>query len=618
MQSKEERGRQWLGDKACTESGQAKLLTALLMSTYIQSIDNLAMIKDAFADSFNSELFLRLDIYGARERGALLFAKLTVDEVLEQLRPAGNQDLCNALQDLSDITGHLFNTKIPSTADVRKLLQIVNEILDLDDAVFTDKALAANLLFTLFLILNLGEPTLKSLSSWTLSMVSWVIPIDEIQESIATLLRKTEAKALLLAPKPEGADEEPNVVELAQASFNQQYLSLLTTESSDKQTGNIDELAIEKKLVVVEDTMAQASVALVRLMTLRSNNHEFELKIKSLKVLLNSLIDNESRVSGRMYFLDLIANNSEAYQVLLKTLAEQKKIAFEAMVQQLITVNEEQNLSQRMSYGLSWLSVPLTHGYRYVTSQKIQDVALTWMPSTWDSECKGALKQLLMDTLTELNGRVDAQQEEINRINNQLFPQDNDLKRQILSESDDGLLQLQQTVTLAEHAVHVYHALLRSVKKNQLFLKKYQADADRLAHFLQVHNNVWVKLSNFLAQMCWLFKSDAALMVHTVTECKIKLDKLNRQYQAAIDSSFQKIDQDEDVDASIKKQLKKQFYTEMERGHIEPSNRPIGEHSTRLLVKNLERLFATNPQPRKPVFDVNEDIDDESIAIFDF
>ncbi|MDR3502095.1 MAG: hypothetical protein P4L79_05880 [Legionella sp.] len=618
MQSKEERGRQWLGAKAGTESGQAKLLTALLMNNYIQSVNNLGTIKDAFANSFNSELFIRLDIFNARERGALLFAKLTVDEALEQLQPAGNQDLCNALQDLSDITGHLFNTKIPSTADVRKLLQIVNNILDLDDSVFTDKALAANLLFTLFLILNLGEPTLQSLNGWTLKMVSWVIPIAEIRENIDTLLQKAEAKAVILAPKPEGA-EELNVVGLAQSCFNQQYLSLLTAASPGEQTTNIDELAIQKKLRVVEETMAQASVGLLSLMTLRHSNHELGLRVKSLNAFLNVVIENESRVSGRMYFLDLIGGkNSAAYQILLKTLAEQKKTAFETIVQQLTTANEEKNMSQQMAYGLSWLAVPVTHGYRSVTPQKIQDAALTWVPSTWDSECKGALKQLLMDALAELNGTIQAQQEEITRISNQLFQQDNDLKRQILSEPDEGLLQLQQTVTLAAHAVHVYHGLLHSMKKNQDFLQKYQEDAATLEHFIQVHNNFWVKLSNFFSQICWLFKTDAARMVDIVTQCKTKLDKLNTKYQEAIDSSLRKIDQDEDVDAGIKKQLKKQFNTEMDRGRIEPHNHSAGARSTRLLVKSLERLFATNPQPLQPVLDSNEEIEDEPVGILGF
>lgn len=617
MQSKEERGRQWLGDQANTESGQAKLHTALLMHNYIRSVNNLGMIKDAFADSFNSELFIRLNIFDARERGAVLFAKLTVDEALEQLQPAGNEDLCNALQDLSDITGHLFNSKIPSTADVRKLLQIVNNLLDLDDSVFTDKALAANLLFTLFLILNLGEPTLQSLNAWALTAVSWVIPIPEIRESIDTLLQKAEEKAVILAAMPEGT-EELNVVGLAQSCFNQQYLSLLTEQSPNEQLRNTDELVIQKKLVAVEETMAQVSVGLLSLLTLRSSNHELGLRIKSLKAFLKVVIENESRVSGRMYFLDLVANNAAAYQTLLKTLPEQKKNAFEVMVKQLTIAKEEKNLSQQMSYGLSWLAVPVTHSYRYVTPQKIQDAALTWMPSTWDSECKGALKQLLMETLDDLSGTIQSQQEEIIRINNQLFQQDNDLKRQILSEPDEGLLQLQQTVTLAGYSIHRYQNLLHSVKENQDCLQKYQAYTDTLRYFIQEHNNFWVKLSNFFAQICWLFKTDAARMLDTVTQCKIKLDRLNAKYQEMIDSSLKKIDQDEDVDASIKKQLKKQFKTEMEQGRIEPHNRSIGERSIRLLVKNLDRLFATNPQPLKPAMVTNEDIESEPVGILSF
>jgi hypothetical protein len=617
MQSKEERGRQWLGEQANTESGQAKLHTALLMHNYIRSVNNLGMIKDAFADSFNSELFIRLNIFDARERGAVLFAKLTVDEALEQLQPAGNEDLCNALQDLSDITGHLFNSKIPSTENVRKLLQIVNNLLDLDDSVFTDKALAANLLFTLFLILNLGEPTLQSLNAWALTAVSWVIPIPEIRESIDTLLQKAEEKAVILAAMPEGADEL-NVVGLAQSCFNQQYLSLLTEQSPNEQLRNTDELVIQKKLVAVEETMAQVSVGLLSLLTLRSSNHELGLRIKSLKAFLKVVIENESRVSGRMYFLDLVANNAAAYQTLLKTLPEQKKNAFEVMVKQLTITKEEKNLSQQMSYGLSWLAVPVTHSYRYVTPQKIQDAALTWMPSTWDSECKGALKQLLMETLDGLSGTIQSQQEETIRINNQLFQQDNDLKRQILSEPDEGLLQLQQTVTLAGYAMHRYQNLLHSVKENQDCLQKYQAYTDTLRYFVQEHNNFWVKLSNFFAQICWLFKTDAARMLDTVTQCKTKLDKLNAKYQEMIDSSLKKIDQDEDVDASIKKQLKKQFKTEMEQGRIEPHNRAIGERSIRLLVKNLDRLFATNPQPLKPAMVTNEDIESEPVEILSF
>ncbi len=607
MQSKEERGRQWLGAKADTESGQARLLTALLMNDYIQSVNNLGMIKEAFANSFNSELFIRLDIFNARERGAILFAKLTVDEALEKLQPAGNQDLCNALHDLSNITGHLFNTKIPSAEDVRKLLQIVNNILDLDDAVFTDKALAANLLFTLFFILNLGEPTLQSLNAWALKMVSWVIPIAEIRENVETLLQKAEAKASMLAPKPEGV-EELNVIGLAQACFNQQSLSLLTAES-DEQARNTDELVVQKKLARVEEVMSQTSAGLLNLMTLRSNNQKLGAKIKSLKAFLTAVIENESRVSGRLYFLDLLNNNFTAYQLLLETLPEQEKEIFEAMVNQLTKVSEEKNLSQQLSYGLSWLAVPVTHSYRYITPQKIQDVAINVMPSTRDSECKRALKLLLTQTLDQLNSTMQAQHEEITRINNQLFQQNNEIKQQVLSESDENLLLLQKSVTLTEQAVHTYNSLLHSARKNMEFLRQHQAEAETLAHFIQVHNTFWVKISNFFAQICWLFKTDAALMVDTVTRCHTKLDQLNRKYQQAIDSALKQIEQDEHVDTNIKKQLRRQFNTEIDREYKEPYNRLTGNRSIRLLVKNLERLFATNPQPLQPVLESKEAVE---------
>lgn len=108
-------------------------------------------------------------------------------------------------------------------------------------------------------------------------------------------------------------------------------------------------------------------------------------------------------------------------------------------------------------------------------------------------------------------------------------------------------------------------------------------------------------------------------MLDTVTQCKTKLDDLNAKYQEMIDSSLKKIDQNENVDASIKRQLREQFKMEMEREErIEPRNRPTGERSIRLLVKSLDRLFATNPQPLTPALDVKECIDDVSCELLNF
>lgn len=620
MQSKLlQRFRQWRDVNA--DSEQNYFQTALLISNYVESIHSLETIRDDFQNGPDSEVFIGFERFGARTRGAILFAKLVVDDALEQLHVGEiNQELQLALNELRDISAYLYEQKKPSTADIQKLLTVLNNILDLDDAVFTDKALTARLILTLSLLLNLVEPTLKSLSGWLLTLVSYVIPIAEIRKNISLLIQKVESKAHLVTPAPEPT-VALDVLSLAHASFNQRYLSLLIDTTAEVQTffsaspeEKINSLQLFTKLALLHDNIQKTSAELTRLVRLRHDKQTLERHIKALTSLMQAVKENEQRTSGRAYFLDFIQRNSAEYQLFLDTLQDSEQLAFHANVERLIDAHEKKTFSLKVAHGLSWLSAPVIYTYRSLVPQWVQETGVALMPATLDSECKIMLKELLIKKHAELTQQFEGQEQEINYLTEQLFPQDEALQRQVLLAPTETLLALQKTAQKTSHAVQAYRTILNSVKENIDFLHHYQAQAQTLAVFIQLNNTFWIKLSNFFAQICWLFKTDAARMMDAVIQCKAKVDELSSKYQIAIDNAVQQIDNDATVDARIKAQLKTQVGTEISQKPVPVIDTRASEgRFIRLLVNRLDKLLAANPQPVIEHYAPSQLIDEEAL-----
>lgn len=608
MLSKLQRFQQWRGQEA--DSEEHYFQAASLMSQYIDSVDSLDTIRDHFKGGTDSALLNRFGSLEERTKGALLFAKFVIDEVLEQIQCGSSkqQTLYNSLNELSNIIASIYeNSRKPSTENINKALIILNNVLGLDDAAFTDKEKEplVKLLLTLFFLLNLVEPTLSSLSRWFFFVVSCFIPIEQIRKNVGDLMQKVEEKKYMISPVIESSDAS-DFIKLAQACFNRRYLNLLAVsplkesiqDISLDEEKRVKELEIINKLTLLQGNMKQTANALVRLVNLRRSHQELTLQFNSLgKLSLAVEEKNQQGSSGSRCFLDLIDNNAAEYRVFLSMLSEHEKKIFQFNVEQLEINRQEKNRLQQVVQKLHWLAGAVGHIASSSSLQNITSRSLI-LKITLDGECKRLLKSCLTRYVIELTARLKKQEREMGCIRKQLFQDDEELMHQVLIEPDKALLELQKITQEACGAIYNYRVVLNSVKENMDFLHKYQMDSQVLEAFIRVNNTFWVRLSNFFAQICWLFKTDAARMVDGVIQCKAKVDAFKVEYQKTIECTLEQINRDVHVDKRIKNELKKQFNTEISRKHAATADdRAADERSIRLLINSLSKLWNTNARP---------------------
>jgi hypothetical protein len=150
---------------------------------------------------------------------------------------------------------------------------------------------------------------------------------------------------------------------------------------------------------------------------LKAQKEAVELKFKAAETLINALKNNDERVIGRKYYLDLINDYYAEYMKVLSQIPDNKK---EKLLQ-----NEEQlrnpGLSSAVLHGMSWATSLFSVGYRSLTPPSQQEYMKSILPQTLDGECKVILKQLIHEYRDSFKNELTILEQKTQQLNKKTF-----------------------------------------------------------------------------------------------------------------------------------------------------------------------------------------------------
>lgn len=633
MLSKEERFKLWRGIKCHTE--QHALNSALLISNYVNSVDNLEVIKANAQKKYND-----FNQYNSRSWGTAVFVKLFIDEAIAQLPETADKEIA-LLTHSSEVISSLYdNWKDNTRGNILALIGNIEKLFTLNSLPFIDKNQYKKFLLSSYMLFHIIQIAVTQIEKdWkTKIVISLFLDLEQIKPKIALFLLQIEKRMEQLKSE-RSAKEMSDIVADPLKPFkdllSERYLKVLgisPLRSAKPQRGLHNnkrptpggarfhlgvkpiKRSIHDSLAALEADIEKVSSGIFSLIEQRSKKVGFETKIEAVNKLLLFAEENDKKITGRKDFLDFIKEHAPLFQILLEIAEEGPKQQLLEKIKQLKTIADSPDLTSGVLQGVSWVTSPITLVYRTATPNALQTRIASTLPTTLDGTCKAELKDLTKTCLLDLREKLKKKENQITAINNRFFNQDEELKLLIAKESSERLAALQNANELMKESVQASSRLLSTVKENSFFLQGLQAKSQTLSAFIKLHDGFFVKISNFLAQYFSFFKSKTAKMIDDATVWKIKVDGLIEEYQNIVDGGIREIEFTPNLDDAIKIQIKSQFIAEEQQIRREKSNyiNP-NKRTVRLLMNNLSHLFAAKAQPLREQTDEKELNEEQSI-----
>ncbi|MBI2786673.1 MAG: hypothetical protein HYX60_10420 [Legionella longbeachae] len=586
MLSQKNRFQKWRGDQAAAE--QSLLNTALFISEFVESVDNLNEIKS------NAEMkFKEFNQNNNRSWATIIYAKLFIDEALEQLSDSAETEKA-LLSDSSIILSSFYeNWKKDAKKNILALIENIEQLFILDTNPFTDKKHYKSFMFSLYMLLQIIKLSIESMNWASKKIAGIFVDLDKLKDKIEYFLTKIEEKdeglkQLIL----EENKEEP---EPLKGFLNKRYLKIL-----DGNFLKYEKLPLSKvehpgheniprsllvSMVELEKDIIKVSSGISSLLELKSKKAEIEEKIKNIITLYENLESQD--------FQDFIMKYADTYQFILENTEEPRKVKFIEKTTQLKNDMESIKLSPGLLNGISWVTSSLKTVYRTTIPQALQNIIAIQLPSTLDSDCKMELKELAKACLDELQKKLKKREQQINAINNRFFHKNKALKQFLTNESFEQIVLLKKANEIIKDAVESCNKLLIKVYQNLNCLHDLKKKGNSLNEFMRINDGFFVRISNFLAQFWSFFKTDTARMIDEASALKKQVDGLAIVYQQSIDQEMNKIQNNPNLDEKIKKYMRRQFNTEEIEVIQEKQNwiKP-NKHNIRLLINNLSQLFT--------------------------
>ncbi|KGP63961.1 purine NTPase [Legionella norrlandica] len=546
MKSKEERFIEWRGESSARKE-RAYINTVPLVDQYVKSFISLAELWEDIVNP-DSEKIKILDAYNRRTMGILLYCKLTIDEITEKI-PETFKEEKDLLAELSHILSEAY---INPTSNVKSkvdgLILRINQLLDRE--IYSDPKLAKELTFVLYLMLSTSKRSLKKNEG----LASWFIDVKGMYKILDNLLNKTEKKAekldKLLSEQASKSLDRSKKEKTIQDQLNERFL-IIFSENSDSST----------KLGKLQDGVKEASECLTSIVNLRKEKGDISAKIITIQSLLNAVEENDKKITGRQYFLDLVNSNKQAFDILmdvakkgdLKTLLEEK-------IEQIRNPGFYQNVSAALLYGASWVTSLTTVVYRALTSQDIQETVTDYVPSTQDSEAKALLKELARQQIRMLTQQLHSKYEELSQKYKQLSSNNPELEELLANASSENLAEITKAIDGTGIVLVGYKKIKMEVKSKLETLKKDKLARDELADFIEKNDNWLVRLSNWLAENIHeIFKTDTARMIDKARKAQQQLEEFEKQYETEIKASQIEVENSDSLSPELKEHLKNQL-----------------------------------------------------------
>ncbi|CZG51721.1 TPA: Dot/Icm T4SS effector Lem20 [Legionella pneumophila] len=570
MKSKEERFNEWRQEKAKSE--QAYIKTVPLVEEYIKSFDTLTELRNDVANP-NSEKIKKMDAHKRRTLGVLLYAKLKLDEVIEKISDSDSQEKDLLIELNNTLSKAYDNPKSDAKNRVKILIETTEQLLDIEHHSYPQ--LAKELCADLYALLCIAKRSLKKNEI----LASWFIDVHEINKKLEELLEKTEEKVesldKILSEKLNESLETSPKDRTIQEHFNERFTEILSGD--EKQRTKLDKLKMSLK---------EVAEGLSGIVELRKEKATIGEKIKKIEALLKAVEENDKKVTGRQYFLDLLASHKDHFNTLMSTEGGELKKQLAAKIEQLKNPDFYQTVSSTLLWGASWATSLGTVIYRQITPQAVQDRVSAYVPATLDSEAKALLQELARQQLIELKKQQNLKRDELVQRYSQLSSGSPELEKLITNATSDHLEQIAAATTETSKVLDGYDQIEIKLKDNVEKLKGNQLTRKQLSDFIEKNDTWIVKLSNWLAENIHeIFKSDTARMIDKARKAQQKLGEFERQYQTEIESEKAKIENNDSLSSEMKVFLKNQFEETKKAGGMEQ------KPQKNLSKETLQKLF---------------------------
>lgn len=429
MLSKEERFKLWRGTKFYAE--QKALNSALLISNYVNSVDNLEVIKANAQTKYND-----FDQYNARAWGTAVFIKLFIDEAIAQLPDTADKEIA-LLTHSSEVISTLYdNWKDNTAGNIFALIGDIEKLIALDSIPFADKNQYRTFLLSSYMLFHIIKLAIAQIEgSWKLQMVvSLLIDLGQIKPKVDLFLQQVEIRMAQLNSEElvKRTDNiAPDPLKPAKELLSKRYLKVLgisPLDSTKPQRGlhnnkrpapatapggvrfHLAEKPIKRNthegLAALEADIEKVSSGILSLIDQRGKKADLEAKIEAVNKLLLFAEENDKKITGRKDFLDFIEEQAQLFQILLETAEEGPKQQLLEKINQLKIFVESPALSSEVLQRVSWVTSSIKVVYRTTTPQVVQSMIASTLPTTLDSTCKTELINLANTCLQDLREKL--------------------------------------------------------------------------------------------------------------------------------------------------------------------------------------------------------------------
>ncbi|WED42450.1 hypothetical protein [Legionella cardiaca] len=514
----------WRQDNAKKE--EDILLTAIDFVIYLEDGVDLKKINEEFIDT-KSPKYNALDRYRKRGFGALVYCKFILQEYLKNLTTANMDEIAV----LEKIAQNLEDLYLSSRTETQKKINNLTDSYHLwlsnyARAKLNDRQIQP-LCYSLYILLKILNISLKGLDSWSKGLARPFIDLGWLDAEVEGLLTETRDTLSLLEMEMErnkrAGDSPPeNLTEY----FNQRYLQLINQHPIYSYD------CLEESISLLEHALRQVE----KLGQLLKKRELIKAKIKSTESLLAVLEENERRIIGRKYFLELIAENNALFQELLNNTIEGTSLPLLKKIEQLKNPDNYQKLSSSVQYVTSWATILPTSALRLAVPQTWQESVVNSVPATLDSECKQELKVVAERCLKELKHELLTTKDNPKLTAEVSVSEQEQYEKFIHTASSETVSDLLTTSESMLKSLSEYKKLLKLTRITQQKFTEIKALDESTQEFLQQHDSLWTRLLSFLAKLFSFFNTETVKLVDRVRKIQSELPELKEEHHTSFQS----------------------------------------------------------------------------------
>lgn len=492
---------------------QAYLENAIQIGHYVYEVDSIEQIKGDFVTGGISSKAIELDSrHKKRTFGAILYGKLALDEYTKNKKNFNDEEL-RVLASISSILGMLYSDLKGNKNQLHGLLQNAQHWLEHYAPNSAEKKPAHKLCQGLYTMLTCLNIAIEALPPFQKSLMGAEL-IATTTKGISQLLTSIESTAHTLEATitpPEVAEATQDSAKSMQDHINERYLAIFNQTDQDHRT-RLRELEVAANKISSD------------IKALREKKKEFaaiEETRKALESLFNAATENDSRVSGRLYFQDFVNQNREQFDIFLQQLTQEQRDLFDTDMQSITNPTLTQIAKATALSLASWVAAPVTTLARTFISAAIMEGLGERMPETQDSDCKARLKTLAQETLATIKQQMQEKQSEIEVLETTLNEKTGAplalIKESQPQDLADILTTNQATIDLARNSLGVIIPIKAQLKALQ--------DLDsHFTDFIEENDTTFKKFCDFFARFGeWFSTPSLSQKIAEVRELKSKL-----------------------------------------------------------------------------------------------